>query len=92
MEELKKLDSKTRKFLTMAIMHHPKADLDRLYIPRKALETTYKTTTVGLNTYLNNKDDYLVKIGKDHDRRKKTMAEIPFKITRPIGIQVRILT
>ena len=24
------------KFLTMAKMHHPKADVDRLYIPRKA--------------------------------------------------------
>ena len=38
-------------------MHHPKADVDRLYIPRKAggrglvqLEITYKTTTIGLNT------------------------------------------
>ena len=44
-------------------MHHPKADVDRLYIPRKAgvrglvqLEITYKTTTIGLNTYLSNKD------------------------------------
>ena len=62
-------------------MHHPKADVDRLYIPRKAggrglvqLEITYKTTTIGLNTYLNNKDDYLVKIAKDHDRGKKTMS------------------
>ena len=81
MEELKKLDRKTRKFLTMAKMHHPKADVDRLYIPRRAggrglvqLETTYKTTTIGLDTYLNNKDDYLLKIAKDHDRGKKTMS------------------
>jgi len=66
MEELMKLDRKPRKFLTMAKMHHPKADVDRLYIPRKAggrglvqLEITYKTTTIGLNTYLNSKDDYL---------------------------------
>lgn len=81
MEELMKLDRKTRKFLTMAKMHHPKADVDRLYIPRKAggrglvqLEITYKTTTIGLNTYLNNKDDYLLKIARDHDRGKKTMS------------------
>ena len=32
-EELMKLDRKTRKFLTMAKMYHPKADVDRLYIP-----------------------------------------------------------
>ena len=81
MEELMKLDRKTRKFLTMAKMHHPKADVDRLYIPRKAsvrglvqLEITYKTTTIGLNTHLNNKDDYLLKIARDHDRGKKTMS------------------
>ena len=64
MEELMKLDRKTRKILKMAKMHHPKADVDRLYSPRKAggrglvqLEITYKTTTIDLNTYLNNKDD-----------------------------------
>ena len=82
MEELMKLDRKTRKFLTMAAkMHHPKADVDRLYIPRKAggrglvqLEITYKTTTIGLNTYLNNKDDNLLKIARDHDSGKKTMS------------------
>lgn len=58
MEELMKLDRKTRKFLTMTKMHHPKADVDRLYISRKAggrglvqLEITYKTTTIGLNPY-----------------------------------------
>ena len=53
----------------MAKIHHPKADMDRLYIPRKEgrrglvqLEITYKTTTIDLNTYLNNKDDYLLKL------------------------------
>ena len=80
MEELIKLDRKTRKFLTMTKMYHPKADADRLYIPRKAggrglvqLEITCKTTTIALNTYLKNKDDYLLKIARDHDCGKKTM-------------------
>jgi len=43
------INRKTRKFLTMAKMYHPKADVDRLYIPRKAggrrlvqLEITFK--------------------------------------------------
>ena len=67
-EELMKLDRKTRKFMTMTKMHHPKADVDRLYIPIKAgrrglaqLEITQKTTTIGLNTYSNNKDDYILR-------------------------------
>ena len=31
----KKIDRKTRKMLTMYKMHHPKADIDRLYVQRK---------------------------------------------------------
>jgi len=34
-EELQKLDRKTRKLLTIHGQHHPKADVDRLYAPRK---------------------------------------------------------
>jgi len=34
-EELQKLDRKTRKLLTNHGQHHPKADVDRLYVPRK---------------------------------------------------------
>jgi len=34
-EELQKLDRKTRKLLTIHGQHHLKADVDRLYVPRK---------------------------------------------------------
>jgi len=34
-EELQKLDRKTRKLLTIHGQHYPKADADRLYVPRK---------------------------------------------------------
>ena len=34
-EELQKLDRKTRKLLTINGQHHTKADVDRLYVPRK---------------------------------------------------------
>ena len=34
-EEIRKIDRKTRKMLTMYKMHHPKADIDRLYVKRK---------------------------------------------------------
>ena len=57
-EDLTKIDRKTRKLLTMGKMHLPKADKDRLYLPRKSggrgliqIERIYKTTTIGLNAY-----------------------------------------
>jgi hypothetical protein len=34
-EEWRKLERKTRKLLTIHGQHHPKADVDRLYVPRK---------------------------------------------------------
>ena len=34
LQEPVKLDTKTRKFLTMYKMHHPKSDVDRLYLPK----------------------------------------------------------
>ncbi|CAH3023078.1 unnamed protein product, partial [Porites evermanni] len=34
LQELAKLDTKTRKFMTMYKTHHPKSDVDRLYLPR----------------------------------------------------------
>ena len=33
--EIKKVDIKIRKLLTMYLMHHPKSDVNRLYLPRK---------------------------------------------------------
>jgi hypothetical protein len=35
LEEIEKIDRKTRKILTVYKMHHPKADIDRLYVKRK---------------------------------------------------------
>jgi hypothetical protein len=34
-KELQKQDKKTRKLLTIHGQHHPQADADRLYVPRK---------------------------------------------------------
>ena len=76
--ELKKLDTKTRKFLTMHKMHHPKSDVDRLYVARKfggrglmQLETSYKITTIGLSTFLKSSDDPLLGLVQKHDAKKK---------------------
>jgi hypothetical protein len=35
LEEIRKIDRKTRKILTMYKVHHPKADIDMLYVKRK---------------------------------------------------------
>ena len=34
-DELQKLDRKTRKLLTIHGQHHPKTEVERLYVPRK---------------------------------------------------------
>jgi len=58
-EEHHKLDRKTRTLLTIQGQHHPKADVDRLYFPRKqegkglmqseeAYATEIKKKTVGI--------------------------------------------
>ena len=51
--EIKKIDTKTRKLLNMHKMLHPKADVERLYLPRKdggrgliELETAFKAATI----------------------------------------------
>ncbi|KAL9965991.1 hypothetical protein ACROYT_G023995 [Oculina patagonica] len=85
MSEIKRLDTKTRKLLTLSKIHHRNADVDRLYLPRNAggsrliqLEASYKTTTIGLDTYLKNTDDALIELVQEHDGRKKlySIAEI----------------
>ena len=62
--EIKKVDTKIRKLLTMHGMYHPKSDVNRLYLSRKEegrgpvqLELSLKTSIIGMNTYLNNTID-----------------------------------
>ena len=71
-----KLDTKVRKFLTVYKMHHSKSDVDRLYLPRMEgdtgglqLELSYKSTTIGLDKYLQETQDTLLHFVKDHDDR-----------------------
>ena len=81
MSEIKRLDTKTRKLLTIYRMHHPKADVNRMYLPRRTggrgltkLETAYKSTTIGLETYLRNTDDALLQLVLQHETKKKLYA------------------
>ena len=59
-EEIKRIDRKTRKMLTMYKMHHPKADIDRLYVKRKEggrgliqVEAAYKAEIINIAEYFN---------------------------------------
>jgi len=78
MSKIKKLNTKTRKLLTVHRMHHPKADVNKMYLPRRIggrgltkLETAYKSTTIGLETYLRNTDDALLQLVLQHETKKK---------------------
>ena len=58
-------------------MLHPKADVERLYIPRKdgrrgliEVEIPFKIATIGLDHYLKNKDGQYPKQVLEHDRSK----------------------
>ena len=67
--EIKKVDTKIRKLLRM---HQPKPDANRLYLPRKEggrglvqFELSLKTSIIGMDTYLNNTNDWILKLVKN---------------------------
>ena len=79
-------------------MHHPNADIDRLYVTRKEgergpvqIEAAYKAEIINIAEYLNTnyKEDQFVNIVKIHERTQpnmnsiiKTAAEITDEIGR----------
>ena len=78
LNDIKRMDTKTRKLLTMQNMHHPKADVARLYLPRALggrglvqLELAFKTTTIGVDAYLARTKDTLLQVVKQHEGKKK---------------------
>ena len=84
MEEIRQLDRKIGKLLTLQRMNHPKADMDRMYLLRNEggggliqLETAYKTATIGFDTYLDTKNDPLLLIAKEPEK-KKQRKKYPF--------------
>ena len=68
-ENLHQLDTKTWKILTMNRMLHPKADVDRIYLPRKSggrglmsAEDTVQLESMNMQKYLLSKKDTLSEI------------------------------
>ena len=76
--EIKKVDTKVQKLLIINRMHHPKSDVNRLYLSRMEggrglvqLELSLKTLIIGMDIYLNNTNDWMLKLAKKHEQNKR---------------------
>ena len=94
--EIQRMDTKTRKILTANRMHHPKADVDRIYLPRKQggrgltqLSLAYKTTTIGLQAYLHTTNDWMMKLVTVYDSTKNlhSVKKEAERFREELGIQ-----
>ena len=81
LSEVKRLDVKIRKMMTTHSMHHPKADIHRLYLPRSIggrgltqLELSYQTSTIGLFRYLNLSDEWILQLALKHGKEKGSQS------------------
>lgn len=96
-KEMKGIDTKTRKMLTMHKAHHPSADIDRLYVSRKEggrglrqVEGAYKATLIGLRSYLEEKartDPFMKMVRKldGKERPKASVAKIAEQLAQEEG-------
>jgi len=70
--------------LTVYKVHHPKAEIDRLYVKRKGgrglvqIEAAYKVEIIKISEYLNTnyKEDQFVNIVKSHESIQSNMNSI----------------
>lgn len=78
------MDRQTRKLLNIHGALHPRADIDRLYIPRKnggrgmhSLETSHAITMTGLNTYikLKKKDKFMSMVYRQSEESKEANSQ-----------------
>ena len=97
LSETKRLYAKIRKMFTISRIHHPKADVERLHVPRKEggrgliqLELMYKTSTIGLYQYLSNSNDWILQLVNQHENSKKlhSVVKEANKFTRELEIEI----
>ena len=76
--EIKNVDTKICRLLTMPQMHHPKSDVNSLHLPCKEggrglgqLELSLKVSIIGMDTYLNNTDYWMFKLARKHEQNKR---------------------
>ena len=72
------MNRKIQKLLALNGMHHPKADVNRIYVARReagreilTLERCFKTTTIALNSYLELLEDWINYVTLQHEKKKK---------------------
>jgi hypothetical protein len=82
-EEIKQIDRKTRKMLTMYKMHHPKADRQAMCKEKRKertaqVEAAYKAEIINIAKYINikYKEDQFVNIVKNHESMQPNMNSI----------------
>ena len=75
---IKKMGPKIHKLLPCGRMHHPKADVEILYVPRCEggralmwLEMNFKTTAIGLDKYLSTTNDWMLQLVLFYSAGKK---------------------
>lgn len=102
-KELKDLDRKTRKILTMNNQLHPRADVSRLYVSRKdggrglrQIEASHKIAIMNLAYYVElNKNKYipnLIKTLEDEKRQGNTITRRARKIENTLDIPYEPIT
>ena len=69
-------------------MHHPKSDVDRLYLQHELSE---KTTTIGLDKQLQETEDTVLHFVKDYDDRKSlySISRYLIKFSRELGVPAK---
>ena len=89
LEEIKRIDRKIRKLMTL------KADVSRMYIPRKEggrgmtnLEMAYKTTTIDFNRYLQSSRDRILHTDLQQEKTKKLHSVV--KESRKFNFQLNM--
>ena len=76
------MDRRVPKLLTLKRMHHPKGNVNRMYFQRRErgrekrnLEMCLKITTIGLNSFLESSDDWmLLKSAKEFKQKEKKLV------------------
>ena len=81
--EIRQIDRKTRKLFTCHGAHHPKADVDRLYLKRTdggrgllQAEMSHKLAFIGMEQYLLNTTDWMMKCVSKFEAKKKLYSII----------------
>ena len=79
-EEIQTLDRKTRKMLTGAGAHHPRSDVDRLYVDRKeggrgliSVEDCVRREENALTTYIQKTTDHGIEAARPHMIKERVL-------------------